>query len=109
MRIFGSFLFLLVFGLITVSPVAAQETEDRVVDEVVAVVNEDVITLSKVRREIDEIVKAGVTQGKTRENAQREVEEKRGELIANLIHEELLMQKAKELGFDSEIEANVNR
>jgi hypothetical protein len=30
-------------------------------------------------------------------------------MIANLIHEELLVQKAKELGFESEIEANVNR
>ena len=109
MRIFGSFLFLLVFCLVTVSAVAAQETEERVVDEVVAVVNDDVITLSKVRREIDEIVKAGVTQGKTREAAQREVDEKRGELIANLIHEELILQKAKDLGFDAEIEANVNR
>ncbi|HUR99370.1 MAG TPA: peptidyl-prolyl cis-trans isomerase [Pyrinomonadaceae bacterium] len=109
MRIFGSFLFLIVFCLVTVSATAAQETEEKVVDEVVAVVNDDVITLSKVRREIDEIVKAGVTQGKKREDAQREVEEKRGELIANLIHEELIVQKAKELGFDAEIEANVNR
>ncbi len=66
MRIFGSFLFLLVVCLITVSAVAAQETEERVVDEVVAVVNDDVITLSRVRREIEEIVKSGVTQGKTR-------------------------------------------
>ncbi|MEP6703885.1 MAG: peptidyl-prolyl cis-trans isomerase [Acidobacteriota bacterium] len=109
MRIFGSFLFLLVFCLVTVSAVSAQETEERVVDEVVAVVNDDVITLSKIRREMDEIVKSGVTQGKKREDAQREVEEKRGELIANLIHEQLILQKAKELGFEAEIEASVNR
>jgi hypothetical protein len=109
MRIIGSFLFLLVLCLATVSTVAAQETEERVVDEVVAVVNDSVITLSKIRREIDEIVKAGVTQGKTRESAQKEVDEKRGELIANLIHEELIMQKAKELGYENDVEANVNR
>jgi len=109
MRFFGSFLFLFVFCVVTVSVVVAQETEDRVVDEVVAVVNDNVITLSKVRREIDEVVKAGVTQGKKLEDAKREVDEKRGELIANLIHEELIVQKAKELGFDAEIEANVNR
>ncbi|MEO6333549.1 MAG: peptidyl-prolyl cis-trans isomerase [Pyrinomonadaceae bacterium] len=109
MRIFGSFLFLLVFCLVSVSAISAQETEERVVDEVVAVVNDDVITLSKIRREMDEIVKSGVTQGKKREDAQREVEEKRGELIANLIHEQLILQKAKDLGFEAEIEANVNR
>jgi len=109
MRIFGSFLFSLALCLMAVSAVRAQETEEIVVDEVVAVVNENVITLSKVRREIVEIVKAGVAQGKTPEVAQREVDEKRGELIANLINEELIVQKAKELGFDPEIDANVNR
>ena len=109
MRIIGSFLFLLAFCVASVSVVSAQETEERVVDEVVAVVNEGVITLSKVKREAKGVVEAGVQQGKTREAAQREVDEKQGEMIANLIHEELLMQKAKELGFESEIEANVNR
>ena len=105
MRIIGSFLFLLAFCVASVSVVSAQETEERVVDEVVAVVNEGVITLSKVKREAKGVVEAGVQQGKTREAAQREVDEKQGEMIANLIHEELLMQKAKELGFESEIEA----
>jgi hypothetical protein len=110
MRIFGSFLFLLAICLIaTSSAVSAQETQERVVDEVVAVVNDGVITLSKVNREAKGIVDAGVQQGKKREDAQREVEEKRGEMIANLIHEELIIQKAKELGFESEIEASVNR
>ena len=109
MRIIGSFLFLLAFSVASASVVSAQETEERVVDEVVAVVNEGVITLSKVKREAKGVVEAGVQQGKTREAAQREVDEKQGEMIANLIHEELLVQKAKELGFESEIEANVNR
>jgi hypothetical protein len=110
MRIFGSFLFLLAVCLVAASsPVSAQETQERVVDEVVAVVNDGVITLSKVNREAKGIVDAGVQQGKKREDAQREVDEKRGEMIANLIHEELIIQKAKDLGFESEIEANVNR
>lgn len=109
MKIFGSCLFLLALCVVTPSVVSAQETEERVVDEVVAVVGDSVITLSKVKREAKGIVDAGVQQGKKREDAQREVDEKRGEMIANLIHEELLIQKAKELGFDAEIEANVNR
>ena len=109
MRIIGSFLFLLAFCMVPALVISAQETEERVVDEVVAVVNEGVITLSKVKREAKGVVEAGVQQGKTREAAQREVDEKQGEMIANLIHEELIMQKAKELGFENEIEANVNR
>ncbi len=88
--------------------VSAQETEERVVDEVVAQVNDGVITLSRINREAKDIVDLEVQNGKKREDAQKQVDEKRGELIANLINEELLVQKAKELGLDSEADAAVN-
>lgn len=87
----------------------AQESEMKIVDEVVAVVNEDVITLSTIRRESKQIVDANVMEGKTRDEAQREVDENQGELIANLINQELLEQKAAELGLDREADASVNR
>jgi peptidyl-prolyl cis-trans isomerase SurA len=109
MRFFASILFLFAFCILAAPGVSAQETEEKVVDEVIAVVNDGVITLSKIRRETKGIVDESVRQGKNREDAQREVDGKRGEMISNLIHEELLVQKAKELGFESEIEANVNR
>lgn len=99
--------FVFAFSLFTV-PALAQETEERVVDEVVAQVNDGVITLSKIRREIKMIVDSRIEQGRSRDEAQREVEEKQGELIANLINEELLVQRAKELGMEREIEAAVN-
>ena len=89
--------------------VSAQESEERVVDEVVAQVNEGVITLSRVNREKKMIVESEVQQGKKREDAQKLVQEKQAELIANLINEELLMQKAKENGLDPEIEASINQ
>ena len=87
----------------------AQETQTRVVDEVVAQVNDGVITLSRIKREMKEIVDNEVQQGKKREDAQKMVDEKQGELIANLINEELLIQKAKEMGLDNEVEAVVNQ
>lgn len=87
---------------------SAQETQTRVVDEVVAQINEGVITLSRVKREASEAVKTLVDQGKSREEAQKTVDEKQGELIANLVNEELLIQRAKELGLDTEIEASLN-
>jgi len=37
------------------------------------------------------------------------VDEKQGELIANMINEELLVQRAKELNLDSEIDAAINQ
>src|ERR1041385_5641540 len=81
-------------------PAFAQETDVKVVDEVVAVVNDGVITLSGVKREIKDQVGELVREGKKPDEAQKMVEEKQGELIANLINEELLMHKGKELGIE---------
>ena len=97
--------FALVFA---VSSVSAQETQTKVVDEVIAQVNDGVITLSEIRREIKNSVDSLVQQGKTKEEAQKMVDEKQGEMIANLINEELLIQKAKELGVDKDIEEQIN-
>src|SRR5688500_12891515 len=86
----------------------AHETQSRVVDEVVAQVNEGVITLSRIKREKKNLVDSFVQEGKTREEAQKMVDEKEGELIANMINEELLIQKATEAGLDNDIEASLN-
>ncbi|MFN0277514.1 MAG: peptidyl-prolyl cis-trans isomerase [Pyrinomonadaceae bacterium] len=91
------------------STIFSQETQTRVVDEVVAQVNSDVITLSRVKRESKSMVDAFVQEGKKREEAQKLVDEKQGELIAGLINEELLIQRAKENGLDNDIEASVNQ
>lgn len=87
----------------------AQETETKVVDEVVAQVNEGVITLSRIRRESKDIVDAKVQSGENREEAQKAIDGKQGELIANLINEELLIQKGKEIGVNDEVEAMLNQ
>jgi hypothetical protein len=86
----------------------SQESETKVVDEVVAQVNDGVITLSRINREVKEAIDSLVQQGKSPEEARKMVEEKRGELIANLVNEELLVQKGKEIGVDSDVDASVN-
>lgn len=106
--IFSIFILLAVISMTSFS-LSAQETQERVVDEVVAQVNEGVITLSRVKRESKAIVDNEVQQGKAREDAQKLIDEKQGELIANLINEELLIQKAKEVGLTSEIDASLNQ
>ncbi len=93
---------------LTAAAVSAQETETKVVDEVVAQVNDGVITLSSVTREIKGAVDSKVQEGMKLEEAQKLIGEKRGELIANLINEELIIQKAKEIGVDSDVDADVN-
>jgi len=88
--------------------VRAQENDVKVVDEVVAAVNDGVITLSSVKREMKGIVDSKVQDGMKREDAQKVVDEKQGELIANLINEELLLQKAKDIGIEKDVEADLN-
>jgi|SRR6185369_3922507 parvulin-like peptidyl-prolyl isomerase len=86
----------------------SQESETKVVDEVVAQVNDGVITLSRVNREVKDAIDSLVAQGKSKEDATKMIEEKRGELIANMINEELLLQKGKELNVDQDVDANIN-
>jgi hypothetical protein len=86
----------------------AQETELKVVDEVVAQVNENVITLSGIKRQSKEVVDALIEAGKTRAEAEAEVNSKQGELIVNIINEEMLLQKGKEIGIEADVDAEIN-
>jgi parvulin-like peptidyl-prolyl isomerase len=97
------------FSLLTFSFAYAQESEPVVIDEVIAQVNEGVITLSRVKRERQDAIDTLMRSGKTEAVAKAEVDSKQGELIANLINEELVMQKGKELGMEEDIEASLNR
>ena len=109
MKFFNSAIILIAFLFLMNFSAVAQESELKVVDEVIAQVNDNVITLSSVKREIKEIVDALVKGGKTQEEAQKEVNSKMGELITNLINEELVLQKGKELGIDAEVDAEINQ
>lgn len=87
----------------------AQEGELKVVDEVIAQVNDDVITLSSLRRESRERVDALKSGGMTEQQATDEVNKRQAELIATLINEQLLMQRGKELDLSADVESEVNR
>ncbi len=109
MKFLYSFVVAFLFALLTAPVAFAQESEPVVIDEVVAQVNEGVITLSRVKRESKEAIATLVQGGKTEAAAKADVESKQGELIANLINEELVMQKGKELGMEEDVEAQINR
>jgi parvulin-like peptidyl-prolyl isomerase len=93
----------------TAAPIFAQEGEMQVIDEVIAQVNDDVITLSMLKRETKERIDALKQSGMTEKQATEEVAKRQAELIATLINEKLLLQKGKELDLANEIEAEVNR
>ena len=87
----------------------AQEGEMTVVDEVIVQVNDDVITLSMLKRETKERIEALKQNGMTEQQATEEVTKKQAELIATLINEKLLLQRGKDLDMAADIEAEVNR
>src|SRR6185503_9405687 len=99
-------LALVTFGA---TSVFAQEGEMQVVDEVIAQVNDDVITLSMLKKETKERIDALKGNGMTEQQAINEVNKRQAELIATLINEKLLLQKGKELELANDIEAEVNR
>ena len=109
MKRINSAIFTIAFLFLASFSAFGQESELKVVDEVVAQVNDGVITLSRVKREMDVIIESLVAEGKTREQATAEANSKQGELIAGIINEELLLQKGKELGVESDAEAQINQ
>jgi peptidyl-prolyl cis-trans isomerase SurA len=102
-------IFALVVLTFSATSIFAQEGEMQVVDEVIAQVNDDVITLSMLKKETKERVDAMKQSGMTEQQALDEVSKRQAELIATLINEKLLLQRGKELELANEIEAEVNR
>ncbi len=102
---------LFVIGALVLSaPLAnAQEGEPVVVDEVIAQVNDGVVTLSQLKREMKERVETLKQNGMAEPQATAEVEKHRAEMIAVLINEQLLVQKGKELELTQKIEDEVNK
>ena len=86
----------------------AQEGELQVIDEVIVQVNDDVITLSRLKRETKERVEALKQSGMPEAQALAEAAKKQFELVAILINEQLLLQKGKELDLAGDVEAAVN-
>ena len=110
MRFIRSAIFIIAVLIFPALSAFAQENEPQVVDEVVAQVNDGVITLSQIRREMKTVIESLVQDsGKTPDAAKAEVESKKGEVIASLINEELLLQKAKDLEMDAQIESHINQ
>ena len=108
----GAFVFGVgLLAVLGVAPVGAQEEgAPRVVDEVIAQVNDQVVTLSMLQREMRNAKEALKQQaGMTAEQAETEVNKRRPEIILALINEQLLVEKGKEIGAADDVEKQVNQ
>ena len=104
-----STLFLLAAFVISPSLARAQEGEPVVVDEVIAQINDGVVTLSQLKREMKERADTLKQNGMSEQQANSEVQKHKPELIATLVNEQLLLQKGKELDLSDRVEAEVNK
>jgi peptidyl-prolyl cis-trans isomerase SurA len=102
-------LFMAGIFVVSAPSARAQEGEPVVIDEVIAQVNDGVITLSQLKSEMNERVQTLKQNGMPEQQAIAEVEKHKAELIATLINEQLLLQKGKELDLSNRIEAEVNK
>ncbi|HXM50092.1 MAG TPA: peptidyl-prolyl cis-trans isomerase [Pyrinomonadaceae bacterium] len=102
-------LLLLTAFVASPSPARAQEGEPVVVDEVIAQVNDGVVTLSQLKREMKERIETLKQNGMSEPQANSEVTKHKPELIALLVNEQLLLQKGKELDLTERVEAEVNK
>jgi peptidyl-prolyl cis-trans isomerase SurA len=102
-------LLVAVATLVSPSLARAQEGEPVIVDEVIAQVGDGIVTLSQLKREMRERVKTLMDNGRTEQQATAEVEQRKAELIAILVNEQLLLQKGKELEFTQGVEDEVNK
>lgn len=108
-KLIVSALFLIGAFVISPSLAQAQEGEPVVVDEVIAQVNDGVVTLSQLKREMKERLDTLKQNGMSEQQANAEVQKHKAELIATLVNEQLLLQKGKELDFTERVEAEVNK
>jgi peptidyl-prolyl cis-trans isomerase SurA len=109
MRFKNSAILLVAVIIFSSFSVFAQETEPIVIDEVVAQVNDGVITLSRIKRQMKEMADAIAAESKKPiADATADVKSRQGEIIANLINEELILQKGKEIGVD-DVDGQINQ
>ena len=96
---------------LTVPARAQEEGVPVVIDEVIAQVNDQAITLSMLKAEMREAAGALKERGgMTEQQAADEVAKNQPRIIANLISEQLVLQKGKEIPrLTEDVEAEVNR
>jgi peptidyl-prolyl cis-trans isomerase SurA len=106
-----SMVALFVLGAFIVSPLTAhaQEGEPVVVDEVIAQVNDGVITLSMLKRAMKDKVEELKNDGMAEAQALDLVNKQQAQIIVTLINGQILLQKGKELEVADDVEAAVNR
>jgi len=93
-------------GVLAMMLVLAGSSPAKIVDRIVAQVNDDIITLSDLNREMAAIRQQLATQF-SGEQLEAEAKKAEKEALDSLIRDKLLLQKANELGFNASVDTQV--
>ena len=106
-RLLGTALLTLVCGA---SVLWSQENtnEPVVLDEIVAKVNQEIITLSDLQKELSTFRTQLGLEFRDQSEAEREFQARKKMLLKTLINTKLMIQKAEELGMTANVEADVS-
>jgi peptidyl-prolyl cis-trans isomerase SurA len=96
--------FLVILSTLLLSPVAIAQS--RTVDRIVAQVNDDIITLSDLNREMAEARQELATKY-TGDQLEKETSKAEKMVLDDLIRQKLMLQKATELGFGANVDLQV--
>ncbi len=96
----------LITVLSTLLLIPAASPQSRTVDRIVAQVNDDIITLSDMNREMADVRQELATKY-TGDQLDQEVKKAEKMVLDDLIRQKLLLQKATELGFGANVELQV--
>jgi hypothetical protein len=97
----------LMVGLAAIGIVSNLQAQRRVVEKIIARVNDDIITYSEYNNELNRmrVELSRVYQG---EELEKEFAKQKENALENIIHNKLLVQKAKEMGFGGKIDLEVS-
>ncbi|MFQ5737746.1 MAG: peptidylprolyl isomerase [Acidobacteriota bacterium] len=84
-----------------------QAPEERILDEIVAKVNQDTITLTDLRKELRMLRSSLQDDSQDSEQLEQEFQKRKRSLLKNIIQNKMMIQKAEELGITANIDNEV--
>jgi peptidyl-prolyl cis-trans isomerase SurA len=94
-------------GIIPFIFLAVSNVQAGTIDRIVAKVNEDIITLSDLNREMAQI-RQDLASKYAGEQLEREIKNAENQILDELVRQKLLLQKANELGFSGNVDVQVS-
>jgi len=103
----GLMIALLVWGGVAAQEGDEEENEPRILDEIVAKVNTEIITLTDLNRSLDRFRSSLGNEFPDPAARAEAFEERKKDVLMDMIYNKLMLQKAEELGVASDIDVDV--